>query len=150
MSGVAPIASTAALVGTTALAAACAAGPRAAATAAVRPDSVVIVPDSVAWCGFTTPIVVELVADPDEAPLAAGGSGSSHGEGCGWVVVEQARTGDGARVVVETGSPLSLRRDTVLAVRGRRCRTTLARGGAVLAHLGSDPAAASAAPASCR
>ena len=150
MSGGRALAVLAALLGSATLAGACAAAPRGPARAALQPDSVVVVPDPVAWCGVTTPIVVDLAESDDEAGFHGGGMAAADGDSCAYVVRSQERTAEGARVVVETGSPLAPRRDTVHAVRGRRCRTTLARGGAVLAHLGSDPAAASAAPASCR
>lgn len=150
MSGDRALAVLAALVGSTALAGACAAAPRATAQAVLRPDSVVVVPDSVAWCGATRPIVFALSDDPEEASFHGGGVAGSHGDHCSYFMLEGERTRDGAQVIVHTGSALSPVRDTVRAVRGRRCRTTLARGGAVLAHLGSNVVAASAAPVACR
>lgn len=150
MSGGGPLAALAALLGSATLAGACAAAPRGTARAAVRPDSVVVVPDPSAWCGATRPMAFELVDDPDEASFHGGGVAGSHGESCSYVMLAGERTRDRAQVIVRSGSALSPVRDTVRAVRGRRCRTMLARGGAVLAHLGSDTATASAAPVSCR
>jgi hypothetical protein len=109
-------------------------------------DSVVLLPDTSAWCGTRQRIVVTLHADD----FQGGGLTGAHGSSCGYVVAEKRLTPDGAIVAVRTGAVPGEAVDTIHVRRGRRCRTVLRSGGAVVAFLGSEEGRADREVASCR